>query len=668
MNNNEVIRAFDVNDITRDNNNLYLKFTIDRKKASIKKAKFIKVCIESPENIVPPISDKNDIFLDKLTKEFRSKSSPLGLSLHRFEDNILDLTITEDEVTNFKEYFLSISMIKVKSAIGDSLSLINPELPHIFKVYILDKNKNILEKYNYASDYKIMDYTLNNEVDDFVFNTLESSIDLVFTPYNTIHRLGPYLKVNNELLDNPALDLKKIELQITYDGKNYNFAYEDFKGEASQNQISQAFSQKAISAGLVNSGDLVLSIFERDVLANILIQNDNQFITDLFKSFHGNSLVEDTIDYRVIYEDDEIVKSKVIDRSTVESLYFSYFQKNKSRIINSLMSSPSKISIRNIDDHSGFKILFRKFERHMLPISASQTSFKIYKVVSGIRTEIRDLYTSASFDEDLKMITYSNQGFLLESIYDNPNKNSEFFVKSNEADNLFVVCLNNIEVFRGQLNNPTIVSQQETTPARSSDLFFSINSCFKNARLTADRRIMFDFDKSELSKNKETAAMFGYNVNNNDNLDTEIINNSIAIFTVSSNDSFRESITAIRVKDILENNHAFLNISFFPEEIKVKSIMQPFGMADLVISNQASDDNKEIISSFLNNIVTSQYSSISRLVDSILFNGLSQYFVIEEIFRILGNNVPEKSFLIDNAIDLDSLLNNVIEIEEDSGI
>ena len=72
--------------------------------------------------------------------------------------------------------------------------------------------KNILEKYDYSSDYKIDNYTFNEAADDFTFNTLESSIDLIFTPYNANYIGGPYLRVNEEILDNPALDLTKINL------------------------------------------------------------------------------------------------------------------------------------------------------------------------------------------------------------------------------------------------------------------------------------------------------------------------------------------------------------------------------------------------------------------------------------------------------------------------
>lgn len=706
MNTNEVIRAFDINAITRDDNNLYLKFTIDRNKASIKRAKFIKVCIESSRRLNPKVKDKNSLLLDDLTSDFKSKSSPLGLNLYRFEDNILDLTIEEDEVTNFKEYFLSIPIIKIRNIVGGLFGYFSgEEKPHTFKVYILDKNKSILEKYDYPSDYKINDYSFNKEADGFVFNTLESSIDLIFTPYNANYIGGPYLRVNEEILDNPALDLTKISLQIAYNEKNYNFMPIDSQSLTGQTvQDSQAInnlfnqqSQKAISDGLENSEDLDASIFKREFLSVILIQSNNQFITDLFTKFYNNRLSEDTVDYKVIYEDNEIIKSKNIDRSTVESLYFSYYQKNKSEIINNLMKSPPKINISNIDSHLGFSILFKNFLRHMIPTSDSQTSFKIYKIQSGTRIEVRDLYTSISFDEDLKISTYSNRGFLLESIYNKPNKNSEFFIKFSRPVERIIVCFNNIEIFSSQIaRNTTISSQQNLnpffndidvfrrqtfsnlmqssqiglTPTGSSDLFYSINTCFKNPRISADRRIMFDFDKSELSKNKETAARFGYNVNNNDNLDIEIINNSIAIFTVSNSDTFVESTIPIRVKNILENNQsrAFLPVNFLPERIEIKSIIQPFEMADLLISGSGSDDNKETISDFLNQVTVNRYTSIAYLVENVFFKSQSESFVIEETFRILGNTIIENSFLINNEIDLDSLLDSVIEIEEDSGI
>ena len=46
MNTNAIIKEFNINDITRDeNNNLYLRFTIDRRKAFNRRAKFIKVCV-----------------------------------------------------------------------------------------------------------------------------------------------------------------------------------------------------------------------------------------------------------------------------------------------------------------------------------------------------------------------------------------------------------------------------------------------------------------------------------------------------------------------------------------------------------------------------------------------------------------------------------------------
>lgn len=704
MNTNEIIKAFDVNEVTIDETNIYLKFTIDRQKALTRNAKYIKVCLEATENIVDLKKTKEEYFLDDLSFSFKSNSSPVGLNLYKFENNLLDLTIEDDEVSSLKEYFLSIPKVVARSIVGFSIDkpvvgvLGNieqetiQEKNHAFKVYILNNSKSILEKYSYESDYKIEEYTTATEVDEFVFRSLEGSLDLVLTPYNELGKLGPYLNVNKELLDNPAIDKDKILLSLSYNNETYSFKPEDFVVIDSPLTIVSQLSKKPIEKNLERS------IFRRDFLSTILLRSNNSLIERIFEKFYIDNLNEDTIEFKFIYENEEIIKHKKIDRSTIESLYKSYFNKNKDSIIRSLLRG--KIAIDSLENQSGFSILFKKYTDYLIPVSDFQNKIKICTLSNGVVNPIEKLYVSTSFDNDISLETYGNNGFLVQSIYDLPNNNSKFYIKpSSGISKNFIVYFNNVEIFRSEVfntrqnfrnvnvnssgyfsvginrrmyfDNFSIFNSQQSIESNLTHYFFSINSCFSSPRINQINKIEFEFDSSELRRNISTVPDFGYEVNNNDYINRDIIDNVILKFMIRNMNN--ESIVYLRLKNILENNKIVINPEFqirlSEVEIFITSVILPYNMADLMLSNSASDDIKEEMASYLNTISHNNYSMIDRVMSESLFQGKRQEDVIEALFLVLDNYKTD-IFTVNNdeSLDLNNLLDNIITTEEDSGI
>lgn len=696
MNTNEIIKAFDVNEVTIDETNIYLKFTIDRQKALSRNAKYIKVCIEAVENIVDIKKSKDEFFEDDLTFDFKSNSSPAGLNLYKFENNLLDLTIEDDEVSSFKEYFLSIPKIVARNIVGGDLNLqetpslldaipTQQEKKHAFKVYILNKSRSILEKYNYESEYKLDEYTSSTSGEEFLFRSLEGSLDLVLTPYNAKSQFGPYLNVNKEILENPAIKNESITVSLIYNNETYSYNAGDLNtADSDILTIDNQLSNKPIN-----------SIFRRDFLSTLLLRSSNSLIADIFENFYVNNLNEDTIEFKFAYESEEITKYKKIDRSTIESLYTTYFNRNKNLIISSLLRN--KIEINSLESHAGFSILFKKYKSYLIPTADFQNKIKVCKLSNGITSPVTSLYVSTSFDNDIRLETYSNNGFLVQSIYDTPNNNSKFYIKSSNTSENFVVYFNNVEIFKSEvfnsfsrINNTGInstgansvgidrllsfdnVSKILNLQSTVSNLGYnlSINNCFSTPRINQFNNLEFDFDSSELRRNISSVIDFGYNINNNDYINREIIENVILKFVVRSVN--RESVIYASLNNILEDSKITVNVPFqirtAEVEIYITTVILPYNMVEQILKTNVSDDIKEDMVTFLYALSPNSWSMINRVMHESLFQGKREIDVISDLFLVL-DNYKTSIFIINNdeSADLNNLLNNVIITEEAAG-
>lgn len=677
MSTNEVIREFNISDIMIDSFNLYLNFIIDRKKAINKGAKYIKVCVDTTENVGVLPRGINDIFLDDLSFSFKSKGSPAGLNLYKFEDNLLDLTIDEEETTSLKEYPISINRNKMQMIIKPNIFAI--EKPHIFKVYILNKNKNVLEKYSWPSLYNLDEYKPTEEGDEFLFSSLESSLDLIFTPYNIFYNLGPYLKIDTQLLDNPALNFENIFLEILYREKSYSFERSQIDSNSSSSLISRQIIDSLMPLQTISQENYSQSIFSRSAISEIMLRANNSLIFDIYKTFSDNSLLSDLITYKIRYNNEEIIKEKLIDKSTIDSLYLTYFNKNKDSIIKSTFNG--KFNIRALQNQSGSTIRFKQYEKIRLPISTSQTKIKLYRIINGQEIHVLNLYSSTSFDEDLKITTYNNQGFLLSSLYERPDNSSQFYIKRQNylESESFRIYLNDVNVFETTINYADIDSVTgRSLPGRLDydrpfNLNFQVNKSFKNPILISPNTIIFDTDSFLTIDNIETAARYGYLTNNNENLETQIINNVIMLCDVTNRQRNLSCSIPIRLKNVQQNKIFTLTLPFNIQigesiEINIKTLMLPYEMCDKLISNYGSDDDKEKIAEYLNLIAPNKYVEIDRLTRNLFFKASQELTVIRSIFIIVSDFINSVSFLVSKNLNLNELLDNVREFEDLNGI
>lgn len=319
MNTNEIIKNFNVdNDVVKDEDFLYFTFLINKSKAISKRARYIKVCVE--KSSTGKFVRYDILNIDKINNRFLNSNNPKISNQYRYENIPLVLNLSNDD--SYEEYIVPVSLTKVRKSISEYVrnNFTAFEKPHIFRIYFLDDNKNIVENYVFntnnriLSDYEIID--INDRI-DINQNLIESSFDIIFNSYNDDYEGGPVIVIDEVVLNSESFSKTMAEIQINFNDQVYNVK----PSNSSQN------------------------IFEENFLSNSLLENySNNLIKNMYLSIIDNSNTDLGIEISFIYESFLFIKEKFISREKIIEYYNTFYQKHKDTIIKEIFRNKIQIS------------------------------------------------------------------------------------------------------------------------------------------------------------------------------------------------------------------------------------------------------------------------------------------------------------------------------------
>lgn len=671
MNTNEIIKNFNVdNDVVKDEDFLYFTFLINKSKAISKRASYIKVCVE--KSSTGKFVQYDILNIDKINNRFLNSNNPKISNQYRYENIPLVLNLSSDD--SYEEYIVPVSLTKVRNSILEYVSETNfftgnstktvSEKPHIFRIYFLDDNKNIVENYVFntnnkrLSDYEIID--INDRI-DINQNLIESSFDIIFNSYNDDYEGGPVVVIDEVVLNSESFSKTMAEIQINFNDQVYN----------------------------VKPSNKSQNIFEENFLSNSLLENySNNLIKNMYLSIIDNSNTDLGIEISFIYKSFLFIKEKFISREKIIEYYNTFYQNHKDTIIKEIFRNKIQISPGTERGTPHHMINFLEVDLALIPDDVSSKNFKINNQFSNSKENkaslIDKLYTTNNFKNDYS-ITSINGNFSLESIYSSLSSNVYYIRRSRvtqitipppEPDRI-VVKYENVEIY--PINTTQVESMINVEENNTEEILSNGNS---NSRMFNDLinksfsrptfipgGLELDFYPSLIDKNKTLLNNLSYDTVSNDYLSQEVTENTFMSFSISynpigSNDVLQKDFN-FRLSDLISDDLKKIKIpisnmgNFRNTKIITRSLTMPKGThSSLVSENNIDDNKKEETSKFLNEILPGEYSKIDNLLRNSLFTNTSSNNInkkINSIFNLNKDKLSNKVFFVNNQTNIQEI-------------
>lgn len=675
MNSNDIIKYFDIDpnagSIVSDNTNLYVNLVLDKQSILNKNVKYIKICLARSENLYSPNFFHEGYSSSYERMLYRNQNNLI--KFYNFED--IPISLSNNDLI-YEEYTYPINLNIIKSILVETNSIDSIEFSHTFKIYFLDENKSIIENYSKDQDKKIKlsDYLPTN-FSNVIFNLLRDTLTISFNDYtfneNNILNIqsGPKVLYDSSLDNNE--NFNKNNIRVNFSFKNISFEYDDID----------------------------LSSFHKDFKSGL--------IYELYKDLSINNEENKTVNVNFQYNNFLFTKELLVNKNTILSLYQSYYIKHKENFIFELFKS--KISIIEINSDSSTTPLTRvgnKDENKVEKNSSIQDFYdsyknkKIYKVIFkkldedkkrdmfeslesiliSLKTKfnnsnrpINDLYIDSLLKKK-SSLSFRNY-FSLYDFFGDTNK--VFYFKSvfNEDNESILIHANNKEVYKTRKNSQDISYRSQTDQFNTSQVFSNLtqNFVFTNGKIISGLKLKNIFN------NKNVLRSSNYNTENNDYLDSDIIDNTIMKYSIFYKNRFGENIEKIYYKEVSsvinsEKNQLEIDIEDLKDNsildesnskisVKTSFLTLPFNTLKKMtsINDDINDDDKENISTFLNKSFPNKYNDINNLVSNKIFNNSlnkKPENIYENLFSI--NNLS-----LENTFDLDLNENKNVENIED---
>jgi hypothetical protein len=669
MNTNEIIKNFNVDDnVVKDKDFLYFTFLINKSKAISKRASYIKVCVEKSSS--GKFVQYDILNIDKINNRFLNSNNPKISNQYRYENIPLVLNLDNDD--SYEEYIVPVSLIKVRSSILEQVTALEGlpgtsitavfQKPHIFRIYFLDDNKNIVENYVFKTNNKrLSDYEVISISDriDINQNLIESSFDIIFNSYNDNYEGGPIITLDEVVLNSESFSKTMAEIQINFNSQVYNIKPDN----SSQN------------------------IFEENFVSNKLLENySNNLIKNMFLSIADNNNTGVDIEISFTYKSFLFIKEKFISREKIIEYYNVFYQKHKDTVIKEIFRNKIRISPGTERGTPYHMINFLEVDLYLIPNDTGSKNFKINNQSSGKEGSksplINKLYTTKNLRNDYS-ITSRNGNFSLESIYSSLTSNVYYTRRSRdnqititppEPDRI-IVKYENVEIYpidTTQVRSIVNVEENNTkvTSSNSNSRFFNdlINNSFSNPNFISSG-FELDFNHNIIATNKNLLDSLSYETASNDFLSQEVAENTFMSFSMSyspigSNDVLQRDFN-FRLSDLISDDLKKIKIpisnmgEFTNTKIITRSITMPNGThSSLVSENNIDDNKKEETSKFLNEILPGEYSKIDNLLRNSLFTNTSNNSInkkINSIFNLSKDKLSNKVFFVNNKTNIQEI-------------
>ena len=634
---NTIIKSFNINpdagDIQFSGNYLYVNLTLTKSEISLRGVKYIKICILNPEDL----KDKN--YLQSGYEKSYRKNNYRNYNL--LNQNVYDyLTVNVDSSNDlYQDFVFPLHENKLVQGLGlqsiDDLDLITR---HVFKIYFLSENKNIIEKYSYtqSSNVSISDYK-NELIEDELSTLLLNNIDIDFRDYDENFENGPVIFYTDDYEDVNEDDIK---LDIFVNERSFTF-----------NNI-RIFSSR------------IISIFESNIIYNMF-------------DYLINNPLENSIDLEInfSYRNKSFLKEKFITKNKVLSLYNSYFKKHKEKFAKKYFNEKIKVD--------GNTISFTKPDLSYFPESVVSSS-----LISIKKNDLSNisLYTNPNLDSEYELGRSAGGLYGFEVIYNNLEleESNLYYIKLNTGE--IIVKYGEIQIYPAQEslrevpipvnpaevlprsyrdlfnasnrnisindfamimpNNNIVITEQESPvgPRRSAEIISRL--CLTNARIEKEN-IITDLNLELLRNKSSLFKEIGFENENNDYLNNEIFDDTIVCYTMqykNGNEVYEKKIHKLLSEAIVDSkikiplNEALnvrnnQDITFDIETITLPkdSCKKIFGGKDV------SDSEKESFAKFLCESYPESYHKVIDLIDNNLYeksSGKRRSLIFKKIFDI----------------------------------
>lgn len=606
MSANSIIRKFNTSeDVFYENQGtiLYFKLALDKEEVKRKNVVFCKICVNKKSSLT---GISQSVF-SRIQNKYLNKNKPDILGQYEFEYNPIETDFSGDEV--YGEYLFGIPLNIVRRILPNSD-------PHVFTVYFLNKNKNIIEFYSYTQEdfisienYKKESNLLENIISKADF--LENNIDFVVRDYSDNLSLGPVVQVSDLFEEFPGNEDYKDNITLKIDFKDKSYEYNN--------------------------------IFQSNFSIKLIEDYKHGIIFDLYEDLLLIDETSKTITLEYSYLENIVIVEKTIPKSLILSLYASYYKKHKAFFIRDTFFGNINIQIEQEGIFDTI-ILDPCDTKYLVDFDADLSKFKIKRG----SIFIEKLFTLINLDQDSAIFS-TNKLFSYSSIF-GQEKNIYFIDKRSESPP-YTFYYENIEI----VNNDSIgdIGSIENDQNLNDSILGSqiFSNSLQNPRING-RKIIAGLNTSLVYENKNPLAHLGFNIENNDYIEREVLEDTIIKLNVNYFNSNNEKVSAVmfdRMSNLISEDLKTLNIDLSASvgflsntaSMEVKSITLPKNTLSKIFSQESNIvEEKENIASFLNNVSPDKFHVITNLIDKSLFkkqSTIEKQKTYEAIFGIFDN-------------------------------
>jgi hypothetical protein len=613
---NSIIRKFNTDEdifYEKEGTILYFKLTLDKEEIKRKNVTFCKICVNKKSSL----SGISQSVFGRIQNKYLNKNKPDFLAQYAFEYNPIETNFSDSEV--YKEYLFGIPLNVVSAVLeGD---------PHIFTIYFLNKNKNIIEFYSYVQEENInIEHYKSDSISfenlDSQADFLESNIEFILRDYNDSLDLGPIVQVSDLFEELPGNENYRdnITLKISFKDSAYEY-----------NNIFQS--------------DFSIKLIE-DYRAGIIF--------DLYEDLLLLDEVSKTITLEYSYLENIVIVEKIVPKSIILSLYTSHYKKHKAFFVRDAFFENINIVIEEAGIFDTI-ILDPCDTKYLADFDVDLSKFKIKKGNSSIEK----LFTLINLDQDSAIFS-TNSLFSYSSIF-GQEKKIYFINKGNSTEDSYTFYYENTEIANDD-STSNLDSLEDELNLNDSILGSQIFSdILQNPRFNG-RKIIAGLNTALIYDNKNPLEHLGFNTENNDYLEREVIEDTIIKLNVNYFNVNNEKVSAVmfdRMSNLISKDLKSLSVDLSSSigflsntaRMEVKSITLPKNTVSKIFSQESNIiEEKESIASFLNNIAPDKFHVITDLIDKNLFKKQSKIEkkkTYELIFGIF-NNIESTKRIVEN--------------------
>ena len=649
MINNRIIKNISANNIYLFENNFFIEVYFNSASSNFIKAKFVKVCFlpltlkgKRPIHLNSDV-DKNkksydNTFFNNARKNVvQSKFYSKNIITANLQD-VFPLNLIEKSNAVFSDTIKNILKIK-RTDVSRLIS--NQDLGFKIHIYVLDKNKKILDTYTIQNENKNIfnDYKLNK--DDLINNLIEdysSNVNIIlenFTVQNNrvmYGESGPSLYVpgysNTTNNDNILLD-NNLEIRLN-------------KGSANISMLTEEIFE-------INNERFNNRVQDYNVLLRrkILSNYDSNIIKNLYNSFLDNNLESSSLFMSIKTDAGCYEKEISVSKNQAYSFYNSFLIRHRDR--HTFENFREKYVEDYVDVDGGMQeegVLKHNFisldTEFLKSVVMNQTKFVTIEFRRSDLNNKLCFYLDDTLNPQNKITPYSIESsskavYLIETLY----SDSIYYTKFRNG--IKSIFCNDVQVYPETVQQD--FDEENTTTVDNDHLNASntiIDSIISNDIDINDEIFL---DRSLIEKSSELLERLKYETDDSGVLMSDLLNNTLVKLNIlTSNSPTIENV----LYDKLSNKISSINDNVYGIKItateskkisaSISFIVFEKGTLSSLYSDNPDDSTKESYCKTLNNIAPKRFTKIDKSIQELsIRNDKDNYLEFEKIFSTIDS-------------------------------